>query len=405
MDRRYPRCVNLLRRAPWYVVPLGIFLVLRLVDGFLIVMVAHQQIPASALPADMPMPTLVDPPSYLHVIANWDGQWYREIATHGYPAHLPTEDGVVQQNAWAFYPVYPALVRLLMIPGLSFGWAASVVSVIAGGAAVCLLYRMLESRCGRFAAALTVLALCCAPAAPILQAAYTDSLGLLLVLLALRLLDQGRFGWLAATGVVLALTRPITAPLAMVTAAYFGARWRHRAEDPFPDRDRRGLVLVTGALVTSAAIWPAVTGLVAGDWSAYGDTQRAWRGIAGNRPDTWLVSLAHGAPAVRWIVIFVFLAALVLIARNARQWSLGMRVWTVAYPVFILALTPPTSSLFRYLVLAGPAWWPAPGIGQRVRSPGARVGLALAVAVVGVALQFLWLRWYFVITPASRGTP
>jgi hypothetical protein len=390
-------------RVPWYAVPLCIFVVTRLVDALLIVIVARHQIPASSLSPGMPMPTLVDPPTYLHVIANWDGQWYRDIASHGYPGHLPVDHGVVQQNSWAFYPVYPALVRLLMLPGLSFGWAASVVSVSAGGAAMCLMYRMLESRCGRFVAALSVLALCCAPAAPILQAAYTDSLGLLLVLLALRLLDQGRYGWLAATGLVLALTRPITAPLAMVTAAYFWARWRNRDQEPFLGRDRRGLVLVTGALVASAAVWPVVTGLVVGDWSAYDDTQRAWRGMAGHRPDTWFGSLAHGAPAVRWILLIASLAALFVVARRARQWSLGTRVWILAYPVFILALTPPTSSVFRYLLLLGPAWWPAPGIGQRVVSTRARVGLALVVALVGIALQFLWLRWYFVITPASRG--
>jgi hypothetical protein len=48
------------------------------------------------------MPTLVDPASYLHLIANWDGQWYRQIATHGYPSHVPVVNGAVQQNAWAF---------------------------------------------------------------------------------------------------------------------------------------------------------------------------------------------------------------------------------------------------------------------------------------------------------------
>jgi hypothetical protein len=386
-------------------VPLGIFVVMRLVDVLLILLVARNQIPASSLPNDMPMPTLVDPPTYLHVIASWDGQWYREIATHGYPVPLPTDHGVVQQNAWAFYPGYPGLVRLVMIFGLSFGWAASVVSMAAGGAAMCLLYRMLDSACGRFGAALTVLALCSAPAAPILQAAYTDGLGLLLVLLALVLLDRGRYGWLALTGLALALTRPVTAPLAIVTAAQFVRRWRGRDVEPFPAHERRGLVLVTLSLGASAVVWPVVTGLVVGDWSAYGDTQHAWRDIAGNRPDTWLVSLVHGASAGRWLFLLVFVAVLLGVARHATHWTWGTRVWTVVYPVFILAVTAPTSSLIRYLLLVGPAWWPVPEVGSRVTSSRTRAAVLLVVAAVGVTLQLVWLRWYFVITPASRGTP
>src|SRR5947199_3370458 len=71
---RYPRVVRLARRAPWYAMPLGIFLLTRLVDVALIAFVARDQIPASALPPHLPMPTLVDPASYLPVIANCDGQ-------------------------------------------------------------------------------------------------------------------------------------------------------------------------------------------------------------------------------------------------------------------------------------------------------------------------------------------
>jgi hypothetical protein len=397
--------VSLLRRAPWYVVPLAIFLLTRLVDAVLIVLVARDQIPASALARDLPLQTLVDPHSYFHVIANWDGQWYRLIAAHGYPTTLPTQDGVVQQNAWAFYPVFPLLVRLVMLTGASFGAAASVVSLTCGAAAMCVLDRMLAPRCGRFVAALTVLAVCCAPAAPILQVAYTEAVGLLLVLLALRTLEARQYGRLVLIGAVLALTRPITAPLALVAAAQLVARHRRRDVEPFPRRERVALALTTVGLAAMAVVWPVVNGIVVGDLSAYADTQRAWRKVAGSRGDSWLGSLVHGAPAGRWIVVVVALALLVLIAWRARPWTLGTRVWTVVYPVFILATTPATSSILRYLLLIGPAWWPAPGIGSRVTATRSRVLLASAVAVVGLTTQYLWIRSYLVITPDSLGHP
>jgi hypothetical protein len=397
--------VNFLRRTPWYVVPLAIFLLTRLVDVVLVVLVARDQVPASALGSDLPLPTLVDPHSYFHVIANWDGQWYRLIASHGYPSTLPTQDGVVQQNAWAFYPVFPALVRLVMLAGASFGAAASVVSLTCGAVAMCVLDRMLTPRCGRFVAALTVLAVCCAPAAPILQFAYTESVGLLLVLLALRTLEARHYGRMMIIGAVLALTRPITAPMALVAAAQFVVRWRRREGEAFPRREQVSLALTTVGLAAMAVVWPVVNGLVVGDMSAYAETQRAWRKVAGDRGDSWLGSLAHGAPTGRWVVVVLAAGLLVLIAWKARPWTLGTRVWTVVYPLFILATTPATSSILRYLLLIGPAWWPAPGIGSRVTSTRSRVLLASAVAVVGLTTQYLWLRSYFVITPGSLGHP
>ena len=30
-----------------------------------------------------------DPVTYFNVIQNWDGQWFRTIAEHGYPTTLP----------------------------------------------------------------------------------------------------------------------------------------------------------------------------------------------------------------------------------------------------------------------------------------------------------------------------
>ena len=45
----------------------------------------------------------------------FDGSWYRNVAENGYPAELPRgEDGLVQQNAWAFFPLFPMLARGLM---------------------------------------------------------------------------------------------------------------------------------------------------------------------------------------------------------------------------------------------------------------------------------------------------
>ena len=397
--------VGVLRRAPWFAVPVGIFALTRLIDAVVIVLMARHQIPASSLPTGGPVPTVVDPPSYLSAIQSWDGQWYRQIVEHGYPTTLPTEHGVVQQNAWAFYPGYPSLVWLVTKVGASFGFAASVVSLGAGAGAMCVLYRLILARSSTWLAFMTILAVCCAPAAPILQVAYTESLGLLLLVIALWCLDRRRYGWLVLAGVALSLTRPITAPLALSALAEFVLRWRSRESEPFPVPERWKLAGATVALVASTTLWPLVTGIVVGDLSAYGDTQRAWRGIARNRPDTWLQSLLHAAPPGRWIFVGVVIVASVAVALRNSGWSTGIRAWTATYPTYILAVTPATSSIFRYGLLVGPAWWPFSRHRSAPASTARRVALVLAVSVVGIATQVLWLYWYFVITDGSRGTP
>jgi hypothetical protein len=397
--------VGLVRRLPWYAVPLGIFVLTRVVDAGLIVLVAQRQVPASVLPANLPMQTLVDPASYSHVIANWDGQWYRHIVEHGYPRHLPTEGGMVQQNAWAFFPLFPALVWLLVTTGLSFGVAASVVSLTAGAAAMCVLYRLLRSRCTDYLAALTILAICCAPAAPVFQVAYTESLGLLLVALALTFVQSRRYGWLLVVGLLLSLTRPITLPLAVVTGVELVRRWRRQDEEPFPRQERWWLAGLTVVMVALSGLWPAVAGVVVGDWSAYSKTQHAWRSSQAAHADTWLTSLIHGAPPVRWFFVILVVAGSAAIAVRNRQWTSGTRTWTATYPLFILAATPATFSIIRYALLVGPAWWPLPRFDGRGVSTRWRVALMVAVALGGFLTQVLWLDWYFVITPDSRGIP
>ena len=47
---------------------------------------------------------------YLSFISIWDAGWYEQIAVQGYPSELPVNAaGVVQQNQWAFYPIFPQL--------------------------------------------------------------------------------------------------------------------------------------------------------------------------------------------------------------------------------------------------------------------------------------------------------
>src|SRR5690606_16412709 len=122
-------------------------------------------------------------PRYFDVARLWDGRWYQRIAEEGYPAELPRDEtGQVRQNAWAFYPVFPLLGRVVMgLTGLPFPVAATLVSVLLGYAAALVMAFLLRERVGGTAALATVALFAAFPAAPTLQIAYTESLAALLL--------------------------------------------------------------------------------------------------------------------------------------------------------------------------------------------------------------------------------
>ena len=70
----------------------------------------------------------------------WDAGWYHRIADEGYPGELPVDaGGYVQQSAWAFFPLYPMLVRGLMaFTTLSWEVVAPTTSLLLGAGAVIL---------------------------------------------------------------------------------------------------------------------------------------------------------------------------------------------------------------------------------------------------------------------------
>src|SRR3954452_8380248 len=123
--------------------------------------------------------------SFTDVWARWDSVFFVRIAEHGY-----------DHTSAAFYPLYPALVALL--GRVFFGHyvlAGIVISMVAALGAFALLHGIAEERLGREGAWRTVLYLAIFPTALFLQAVYSESLYLLLVMAAFFTAERGRFGF------------------------------------------------------------------------------------------------------------------------------------------------------------------------------------------------------------------
>jgi hypothetical protein len=225
--------------AAWF--PLAVYAATRLIDALLILIAARHQIALSGLidGYHVTLPSSAAP-GYSTVASNWDGQWYLSIATHGYPSVIPQDaTGHVVQNAWGFYPAYPFLVGVLMrVTGLGFTVAAPILSLLLGGAAVIVMFRLVNETAGRFAASATVVLVSASMAAPVMQIAYTESLALLLLCTALLLLRNRHYAWLIPILMTLALTRAIALAFVPVLVVHYIARYRRRFVEPFPRGDR-----------------------------------------------------------------------------------------------------------------------------------------------------------------------
>jgi hypothetical protein len=192
---------------------------------------------------------------FTDIWARWDSEFFLRIAQNGY-----------DDASAAFHPLYPALVAAL---GRAFFGhyvlAGLVVSLLCCLGSFVLLHRLAEERLGPEGAGRSVLYLAIFPMALFLQAVYSESLFLLLVLGAFALAERDRFAGAGLVAGLAILTR--AAGLALLPALALLA-WRHR--------DRlRSFVGIALALPV-AAIYPLVLWQQVGDPWAFADAQDRW---------------------------------------------------------------------------------------------------------------------------------
>ncbi|WP_405999690.1 glycosyltransferase family 39 protein [Streptomyces sp. NBC_00829] len=169
------------------------------------------------------------------VLASWDGWWYQQIAAHGYDPQLVPIPGAtgpmtLEGNSAAFFPLYPALMRLVSeLTGLGLYGAGLLVSVVASLAAALGIYAITERLCGRRAGLAAAGLWAVWPGSGVEWAVYSDSLYVALAVWACHAVLSRR--WLTAglLTCVAGLNRPTAVALiAAVTVAALLALYRLR---------------------------------------------------------------------------------------------------------------------------------------------------------------------------------
>lgn len=336
-------------------------------------------------------------PGYAAFASIWDGRWYQIVAISGYPSELPlTDDGHVGENAWAFMPVYPAVVRLVMgLTLLPWEVAAVLVSVICGFAAALVFHSLMCQVLAPSAAMFAVVLFAVAPTSPVMQVAYAESLYFLLLGFALLLVLQHRYLSAIPVIAVMALTRPSGLAFALFLLLHLAHRIWRRQQHPLGIGEFARLC-VTGLVSAFMGVaWLLVAWAVTGSMTAYTDTELAWRssyiGHAELVPFSpwiqgadWWMQRWFGVSGGAWVLIpLLALVALGLLSGPARRIGVDLRLWVVSYLLYILAVFFPQSSTFRLLAPVFP-------ILGAFAVPRSRV-YRISVVVVSLVLQWLWL--------------
>ena len=394
-----------LAQWPWWAQVLAVAVLGRAVSAGILLLVARSQ--EANLWTDAS-------PSYLEYTGlMWDASWYREIAESGYPSELPRgADGRVQQNAWAFFPLFPAMARVVMTAtGAPWQVVAPVLATVLGVVAMLVVHQVVAAGVGpvpslRALPLATVAVVSTFAAAPVLMAGYTESLALLLLAVALWCVVRRHY--VAALPVVLALglTRAVALPVAVAVLAHAAGRARQaRHGEPWPVRDKALTGLLGGVALASGLLWPAICGAVTGEPDAYTLTQAAWRGRGE------VVPLVPWLDVARWLfgswgalvlTLVLALAVVAVVTRPMRRLGPALQGWTAGYLAYLVVVLEPGSSLVRFLVLAFPLAAVLAQLALRSRAPRTTLASLLVLGVLG-QLWWVWSLWRLV--PPSGWPP
>lgn len=382
-------------------------------------------------------------PTALDLLPLWDTAWYERIAREGYPVPVPVDpvSGRLTYSAWAFYPLFPYLVKTITVMGVPFIAAGVGVNLILGAAAAVLAHRVLahralahralgpgalgpgalgpgdsalphpvQSRLALVAACLW----CFAPTTTVMLKPYTEPLAALLVLGSLLLLLQRRYLLVALLAVPLGLTRGVAPAMGVVVLVHLLAQVRAaRGAGVRPLAGQRLSALVMlAATAVGGVLWPVVVGVRTGLPTAFFDIQAAWGMNPASGPFvlwvTWAYA-AHGLFAVAVLIGVVGTYIALVLGRHGAWMTLELRAWALAYPLYLVAVVRPITSMWRFLLLDIPLAAVVTSVAMRTSTGAAIVGhwrrRVVVVLLLLIASMFWWTSALLAYTPWTSSPP
>ncbi|NUS35091.1 MAG: hypothetical protein HOQ04_01270 [Pseudarthrobacter sp.] len=357
-----------------------------------------------------PNPWFAPKPDYWNFINIWDARWYGQVIATGYPSILPTDAaGNVQENTWAFYPLFPALAGGLSgLTGLKPAASLTLIAMLAGWGAALVVYALFRRRAPHGPAMWAVAFFATFPVSAILQVPYAEPLSLLLLAAALLLVVRRQYLRAIPVVVLLCLSRPVGVPFAvslgLLLVIRAAGRFRSSRQGNMPVEDHSlgklaalaGLTAVAGV---SALAWPAAAWAATGDPLAYTKTETVWRGkdLVPFKP--WFdagVDLFGPVLGILAPLVFAGLFAAMLFLPPVVRLGVEMRLWCASYMAYLLVFLHPQTSTFRMLLPLFPLALGAALLSQSRAYRG-------TVVTMFLLLQIVWIVWLWAWAPLPGG--
>jgi hypothetical protein len=294
--------------------------------------------------------------------ARWDGRWYLAIARHGYPAVIPHG----RQSVWAFFPLFPALMRLVGTLGVPLQLAGVLITHVAFLLALVGLHRLMSRSFSARATTCAVWIVALFPTAFVFSMLYPSAIFLAASVWGFVFLSDRHDLSAAAAAVVATLGRPNGIVLVIALACAIGM-------------NARRLVRVCTPAVGALLAWMVYNLARTGDALAFFHAKHAWRELT----LVGLLTRNRIAGTVHLLLAGAAVAAIVAVRdRIPRSW------WMLTALYLLPSLALGIIGMGRY---AGECFPPFAAGGEllaRSRRP-ARV----AVFAVLVVAQVLFAYW------------
>jgi hypothetical protein len=251
---------------------------------------------------------------FVQSLCRWDCGWYQSVA-NGYELPPPmARNGAAN---WAFFPLYPLLVRAVQsVSGLDWAHAGFIVSNLTGVVAAAVARPLMRGERAYWLFAFGVVA---GPFSFLFSLSYSEGLFILLTLLALRALQRSDYVAAGAWGALVSATRVtgLLIGLAILVQAIVDqlrAGTRPAALPLALLADRR--LLLAGLLVPLGLIaFMLHLKLLMGDGLAFSHVQVGWGRTLANPLVNWWETFSTGWPFTDGFGVF-----------NAHAWMAAIAV-------------------------------------------------------------------------------
>ncbi|GGZ16337.1 glycosyltransferase family 39 protein [Streptomyces poonensis] len=332
------------------------------------------------------------------VLGTWDGWWYLQVAEKGYDPHplQPLAPGgvfTVKQDSVAFFPLYPALIRMVsQVTGLGLYGSGILVSVLASFVAAAGIYAVISLLAGVRAGTIAAGLWAVAPGAGVEWAVYSESVFVAIAAWCCHCVMKHHWKAAGVLAFVAGLNRPTSAVLigavglaALVTLARRDSRREHGVAGPV-------FAMVTAPLGLLGYV--AWVGLRMGDLTAYFTLQReGWAhffdygahtlDVLGNtavgRRDYLFAFSVPDLIGVQLVLALPFLLTLMLRKRP----PLVLTAYTLATVVTVLGTQQMFANTSRYLLPAFPLLLAPAAAMSRLRLPSLIVFFTTAAVASG----------------------